>query len=107
LNSQPMGFYQPAQLVRDAREHGVEVRQPDIWLSEWDCTLEAPFPDPGGASLQEAPFRDPNGERLSTPPPLEGEGVRGWGGGASLRGWSQEAGAPPPAQAFDPHREHP
>ena len=39
LNSQPMGFYQPAQLVRDAREHGVEVRHPDINLSDWDCTL--------------------------------------------------------------------
>jgi error-prone DNA polymerase len=41
LNSQPMGFYQPAQLVRDAREHGVEVRPPDILFSDWDCTLEA------------------------------------------------------------------
>jgi error-prone DNA polymerase len=42
LNSQPMGFYQPAQLVRDAREHGVEVRPPDIVASDWDCTLEPP-----------------------------------------------------------------
>ncbi len=41
LNSQPMGFYQPAQLVRDAREHGVEVRAADVMLSTWDCTLEA------------------------------------------------------------------
>ena len=40
LNSQPMGFYQPAQLVRDAREHGVEVRPADILASDWDCTLE-------------------------------------------------------------------
>ncbi|MGE0211442.1 MAG: error-prone DNA polymerase [Parvibaculaceae bacterium] len=40
LNSQPMGFYQPAQLVRDAREHKVEVRQVDINYSDWDCTLE-------------------------------------------------------------------
>ncbi|MGA2952849.1 MAG: error-prone DNA polymerase [Caulobacteraceae bacterium] len=40
LNSQPMGFYQPAQLVRDAREHGVEVRPVDILSSHWDCTLE-------------------------------------------------------------------
>lgn len=39
LNSQPMGFYAPAQLVRDAREHGVEVRHPDINASDWDCTL--------------------------------------------------------------------
>ncbi len=40
LNSQPMGFYQPAQLVRDARAHGVEVRGVDVNFSEWDCTLE-------------------------------------------------------------------
>ncbi|HSV02614.1 MAG TPA: error-prone DNA polymerase, partial [Phenylobacterium sp.] len=40
LNAQPMGFYQPAQLVRDARDHGVEVRPPDILASDWDCTLE-------------------------------------------------------------------
>jgi error-prone DNA polymerase len=40
LNSQPMGFYQPAQLVRDARQHGVEVREADINYSLWDCTLE-------------------------------------------------------------------
>src|SRR4051812_3666301 len=41
LNSQPMGFYAPAQIVRDAREHGVEVREVDVNWSEWDCTLEA------------------------------------------------------------------
>jgi error-prone DNA polymerase len=40
LNSQPMGFYAPAQLVRDAREHGVEVRPPDVNASDWDSTLE-------------------------------------------------------------------
>ena len=40
LNSQPMGFYAPAQIVRDAREHGVEVRGVDVDFSEWDCTLE-------------------------------------------------------------------
>jgi error-prone DNA polymerase len=40
LNSQPMGFYQPAQLVRDARAHGVEVREADVNFSIWDCTLE-------------------------------------------------------------------
>jgi error-prone DNA polymerase len=42
LNSQPMGFYAPAQLVRDAREHGVEIRPPDVNRSDWDCTLEPP-----------------------------------------------------------------
>ena len=40
LNSQPMGFYAPAQIVRDAREHGVEVRPVDVNRSDWDCTLE-------------------------------------------------------------------
>ncbi len=40
LNSQPMGFYAPAQIVRDAKEHGVEVRPVDVNASEWDCTLE-------------------------------------------------------------------
>src|SRR6185437_751448 len=40
LNSQPMGFYAPAQLVRDARDHGVEVRPVDVNVSEWDNTLE-------------------------------------------------------------------
>ncbi len=40
LNSQPMGFYAPAQIVRDAREHGVEVRAVDVTHSHWDSTLE-------------------------------------------------------------------
>jgi error-prone DNA polymerase len=40
LNSQPMGFYAPAQLVQDARRHGVEVLPPDVNASDWDCTLE-------------------------------------------------------------------
>jgi error-prone DNA polymerase len=40
LNSQPMGFYAPAQLVRDAREHGVEIRPPDVNESAWDCSLQ-------------------------------------------------------------------
>ena len=44
LNSQPMGFYQPAQLVRDARQHGVEIRGADVNFSNWDCTLEAGAP---------------------------------------------------------------
>lgn len=40
LNSQPMGFYAPSQLVRDARSHGVQVRPVDINHSDWNCTLE-------------------------------------------------------------------
>jgi error-prone DNA polymerase len=40
LNAQPMGFYAPAQIVRDARQHGVEVRPVSVNHSDWDCTLE-------------------------------------------------------------------
>jgi error-prone DNA polymerase len=46
LNSQPMGFYQPAQLLQEARRAGVKVLAPDVQVSEWDYTLEA---DIGGA----------------------------------------------------------
>ncbi len=46
LNSQPMGFYAPAQIVRDARDHGVEVRPVDINHSFWDTTLEETRFDP-------------------------------------------------------------
>ncbi len=49
LNSQPMGFYAPAQIVRDAREHGVEVRAADVNFSDWDSTLE---PCGGGFALR-------------------------------------------------------
>ena len=70
LNSQPMGFYAPAQLVRDAREHGVEVRPVDVNRSDWDCTLESTMPRPAAASAKE-----PNSQN---PSPLRGEGrVRG------------------------------
>jgi error-prone DNA polymerase len=41
LNAQPMGFYAPAQIVRDAAQHGVEIRPVCINASRWDCTLEA------------------------------------------------------------------
>jgi len=58
LNSQPMGFYQPAQLVRDARQHGVEVREADVNFSEWDCTLE---PVADGAHAVRLGFRQIQG----------------------------------------------
>jgi error-prone DNA polymerase len=51
LNSQPMGFYQPAQLVRDARAHGVEILPVDVNFSDWDCTLEA--------TIAPAPTKEP------------------------------------------------
>jgi len=50
LNSQPMGFYAPAQIVRDARDHGVTVLPVDVNCSDWDCTLE-PAGD-GGYALR-------------------------------------------------------
>ena len=52
LNSQPMGFYAPAQIVRDAREHGVEVRPVSVNASDWDCTLEASAASTGGLALR-------------------------------------------------------
>ena len=62
LNAWPMGFYAPAQLVRDAREHGVEVRPVDVTLSAWESTLEGEAPSPSmhlaaGALGQGAPLR--------------------------------------------------
>ncbi len=56
INSQPMGFYQPAQLVRDAQEHGVVVRGVDVNWSRWDCTLEVGSGDweLGAGELQNA-----------------------------------------------------
>jgi len=46
LNSEPLGFYVPAQLVQDARRHGVDVRPVDVCVSEWDCTLECAVQPP-------------------------------------------------------------
>jgi len=40
LNSQPMGFYSPAQLVQDGKRHGIEVLPPDVSHSDWDCALQ-------------------------------------------------------------------
>ena len=57
LNSQPMGFYAPAQIVRDAREHGVEVRPVDVNASEWDCDPGAG----GGRRGAATPFASASG----------------------------------------------
>jgi error-prone DNA polymerase len=58
LNSQPMGFYAPAQLVRDAREHGVEVRPVDVNASSWDSTLETDGFDPRRLASRHASMRN-------------------------------------------------
>src|SRR5476651_1558467 len=70
LNSQPMGFYQPAQLVRDAKEHGVEVREPDVMLSGWDARLEPP--PPGGAGAGGGGFCEPDSLIEDNPEYLDG-----------------------------------
>ncbi|WP_378946603.1 error-prone DNA polymerase [Mesorhizobium sp. ANAO-SY3R2] len=58
LNSQPMGFYRPAQLVRDAEDHGVEICAVDINHSEWDCLLETADFDPKQIRARHAEMRD-------------------------------------------------
>jgi error-prone DNA polymerase len=73
LNSQPMGFYAPAQIVRDAREHGVEVREVDVNRSEWDCTLESPLPLAGGEERSEGVGLSANAP-TPRPPPASGRG---------------------------------
>ncbi len=61
LNSQPMGFYAPGQIVRDAREHGITVLPPDINISDWDNTLELL---PLTAALKKDERRQGTGEAL-------------------------------------------
>ncbi|GGL65134.1 error-prone DNA polymerase [Wenxinia marina] len=73
LNSQPMGFYAPAQIVRDAREHKVEVRGPDVNYSDWDNGLEPAALSEGGVPRfavrlglrQIGGFREDAGTRLA------------------------------------------
>ncbi len=60
LNSQPLGFYQPAQLIRDARAHGVEIRPVDVMKSDWDCKLETPL-NPGAGQAVRLGFRQIKG----------------------------------------------
>ena len=60
LNAQPMGFYAPAQLIRDARDHGVEVRPVSVNDSVWDCTIE---PRADGAHALRLGFRQVKGMR--------------------------------------------
>ena len=57
LNSQPMGFYRPAQLVRDAEDHGVEIKPVDVNHSDWECTLERARFDPTRVVARHAEMR--------------------------------------------------
>jgi error-prone DNA polymerase len=77
LNSQPMGFYAPAQLVRDAREHGVDVRPVDANVSCWDCALETPDEPTGGPA---------SGTSIAGVPLDARAASRAWGhGGPAIR----------------------
>ncbi|HTW73319.1 MAG TPA: error-prone DNA polymerase [Steroidobacteraceae bacterium] len=57
INSQPMGFYAPAQLTQEARRSGIGVLPVDVTVSEWDCTLEAPPRAPPAPPAADAPAR--------------------------------------------------
>jgi error-prone DNA polymerase len=58
LNNQPMGFYPPAILIKDAQRHGLRVLPVDVTKSDWDCTLEIPpVPEPGRGSPARSPER--------------------------------------------------
>ncbi|MDP1688189.1 error-prone DNA polymerase [Hydrogenophaga sp.] len=84
LNSQPLGFYTPSQLVQDAKRHGVEVRPVDVVHSDWDCTLEEPSAvraEPTSAraeptSVQAEPVEAPPSEVSDPLSPWERVGVR-------------------------------
>ena len=65
LNSQPMGFYAPAQIVRDARDHGVEVRPVDVNHSFWDHSLEVAASDGGTGKMSVANWRTARDRRFA------------------------------------------
>ncbi|MEA3036242.1 MAG: error-prone polymerase [Sphingomonadales bacterium] len=77
LNAQPMGFYQPAQIVRDARDHGAEVRPVCVNASRWDCTLEEGIPPRNGEGDQAEPGGGgPACASVPAPGPLHHAGSR-------------------------------
>jgi error-prone DNA polymerase len=88
LNAQPMGFYAPAQIVRDASEHGVEVRPVCINASRWDCGLE----EGKGMAVSSSPSPDGEGDQVKP-----GGGVTD--GESAIRARISASGAvtPPPA----------
>jgi error-prone DNA polymerase len=69
LNSQPMGFYAPAQIVRDARDHGVTVLPVDVGASDWDCTLEPEPAAVGPTSSRAVDIDAGDRDRMPEPEP--------------------------------------
>jgi error-prone DNA polymerase len=90
LNAQPLGFYAPSQIVRDAREHGVEVREVDVNLSDWDCTLEVGEPLLPASGEKVAGQRTDEGQRYSRD--IDGPANR-------QRQLPNSSAAPPPSAA--------
>jgi error-prone DNA polymerase len=72
LNSQPMGFYSPSQLVQDGKRHGVQVLPPDVSHSDWDCTLEPCHAGPDPASLAAETAHFVQGQRPRVEPGVTG-----------------------------------
>jgi hypothetical protein len=96
INSQPMGFYQPSQIVRDAREHGVSVRAVDVNRSDWDCTLEASACANIGGVM---PGLEVRGVAARGDAPPSAWGVEGVGGSPGPAGAGAAAGDAPGAVA--------
>ncbi|WP_347559073.1 error-prone DNA polymerase [Robbsia sp. KACC 23696] len=83
LNSQPMGFYSPSQLVQDAHRHGVRIQAVDVTISDWDSTLEAADADNDDVS-------SPDGDQQHPPvPSTDRPAVRL--GLSLIRGFSQDS----------------
>ena len=98
LNSQPMGFYQPAQLVRDAREHGVTVRGVDVMASGWASAVEDNPPSPSGEGDSRSERGGAPPSRLRTPPRTTLRFVST----LPIKGREAELGSP-----HDNHHSHP
>ena len=99
LNSQPMGFYGPSQLIQDAKRHGVVVLPPDVSVSDWDCALEDGAAQPA-----------PSGFKPKVPPALAGQALAAIKSDASTPspaggglGWGPAPACTPALPAPHPH----